>query len=217
MKPIHLLSRLFPVLMLFASAASAQSMVERFSEGSDYFRIDPPLPATAAQGRIEVLEAFSYGCIHCAHFQPQVDAWLKRKPADVVMTYLPATFRPDFALFARGYYAAESMGLLTRTHQPVYDALWVRNQRIASRDDLVSLYAGLGADRAKFLAAMESPSVATQLSKAHETMMRAGIDGTPSVIVAGKYRLTPTSAGGYEQVFAIVDFLIDRERRARKR
>ena len=46
--------------------------------GTDYDVIELPQPTWGSNdGRIEVAEVFSYRCVHCAEFQPQVNAWTK--------------------------------------------------------------------------------------------------------------------------------------------
>ena len=51
-------------------------------EGTQFSRVEPPVPP-AATGKIEVLEFFSYACPHCNAFEPSVEAWSKKLPADV--------------------------------------------------------------------------------------------------------------------------------------
>src|SRR5688500_11224978 len=73
--------------ILVAPTACAQSMVERFQEGTHYARIDPPVATTAPAGKVEVVEVFSYACPHCATFQADVDAWRAKAPAGVHFAY----------------------------------------------------------------------------------------------------------------------------------
>jgi thiol:disulfide interchange protein DsbA len=194
------------ILLAFAAPAA---LAQGFTEGKDYFRIEPAQP-TSAPGKVEVLEAFSYGCGACATVHPFVESWKKKMPAGAAFAYMPATFRPDFALLARGYYAAEALGALESTHAKMFEA--VRNKgRIASIEDVADLYAGLGVDRAAFLAAASSFAVNAKVKRATQALPRYGVDSTPSFIVAGKYRVTGQSAGSYDRLFQIIDFLLARE------
>ena len=68
--------------------------------GVDYDVLPTPQP-TYGQGKIEVAEVFSYRCIHCAEFQPAVNAWMASKPADVRFEYVPAVFGGTWDDFAR--------------------------------------------------------------------------------------------------------------------
>jgi protein dithiol oxidoreductase (disulfide-forming) len=204
------------MLQWFAHSRSLASLATiRLSWG--YVPISPPGP-TAAGDKVEVVEAFSYGCVHCFDFQPEVDAWLKRvDKSKVQFTYLPATFNRYFALMARGYYAASSMGVATQTHQQVFDALFTQRKAVNDMNQLADLYASLGVDRAQFLKTAESMFVQTQLQRANDLMYSYFIDGTPTIIVAGKYRVDGDSAGGNDKIFTVVDKLVERELAERKK
>lgn len=180
--------------------------------GPGYFPITPP-QLSAVEDKVEVIEVFSYGCIHCAQFQPQVDAWLKHiDPNTVQFTYLPATFNPYFSLMARGYFAANSLGAVSATHQKIFHALFEENKPVRSIDDLADLYESLGVNRAAFLKAAQSFFVESQLRRAGELSQAYAVDGTPTIIVAGKYRVTGESAGATSKVFTVVDQLIAKEK-----
>jgi thiol:disulfide interchange protein DsbA len=207
------------VLMLSALSAmncSAQSTPTPKTTPGGYIDISPPQP-TSSGNKVEVIEVFSYGCIHCAQFQPLVDSWSKHVDKSAVQfTYLPAPFNPLFSLMARGYYAADSLGVSASTHQRVFDALFVQGKQVNNLPTLADLYASLGVDRAAFMKAAQSFVVESQLRRADDLIRVYGIDGTPTMIVAGKYRVTGESAGGNDKVFAVVDALIAKEMKAAK-
>jgi thiol:disulfide interchange protein DsbA len=181
-----------------------------------YVTLASPQP-TASGNKVEVIEVFSYGCIHCAQFQPYVDSWSKHVDKSAVQfSYLPAPFNPYFRLMARGYYAAESMGVAATTHQQVFDALFVKNKQVNSAETLADLYASLGVNRDTFMKTAQSIIVESQIRRADDLIRAYEIDGTPTVIVAGKYRVTGETAGGHDKVFAVVDALIAKERKSIK-
>ena len=94
-----------------AAAAAAQDAPQKWVQGTHYFLIDPPQPTESA-GKVEVLEVFSYGCPHCNEFQPIADNIRKALPAGTAFRYLPAGFGRDaWTTFARGFYAAEALGI----------------------------------------------------------------------------------------------------------
>jgi thiol:disulfide interchange protein DsbA len=186
--------------------------------GQKYLDVpQPQLPLTNS-GKIEVIEFFSYGCGHCATFQPYVDAWLKRVDTNKVeLVYIPATFRPDFALLARGYYAADSLGAAKTTHHGVFNTIFNgTTPQIRTFNDVVAIYERLGIKREDFIAAAQKFDVETKLRTAGQLLETFRIEGTPEIIVAGKYRVTGESAGGNDKVFAVVDALIAKELAAKK-
>jgi thiol:disulfide interchange protein DsbA len=207
-----LLAGLVATSSAFAADAPATAQWE---EGKNYFLVDPPQP-TATGDKVEVLEVFSYACPHCAHFQPTAEEIKKSLPAGAVFVYMPAVFNPSWEPYARAYYTAESLGVLDATHQALFDALHRDHLPMRTIDDLATFYAEHGVDKAKFIATSGSFEVESKLQRASQIVKADGVDGTPSIIVDGKYRVTGTSAGGYPQMVQLVDYLVQKELDAKK-
>jgi thiol:disulfide interchange protein DsbA len=188
-------------------------------EGVNYFRVrSPVLIGEPLAGKVEVTEVFNYACIHCFHFQPVIDSWSKTPAArKAQLRYLPAAFNPLFAVFARGFFVAEDLGIVEKTHNGVYDQVWNQHVTVQTIDGLADLYAKLGVDKTQFLKAANSFSNETKSRQALQLIQRYDVDGTPSVIVAGKYRVTGESAGSAEKVFEVVNWLVDKELAAAKK
>ncbi len=189
------------------------------AEGVNYFKVkSPTLIGESVAGKVEVTEVFNYACIHCFHFQPVVDAWSKTPAArKAQLRYLPAAFNPLFAVFARGFFVAEDLGVVEKTHNGVYDLVWNQHVTVQTIDGLADVYAKLGVDKAEFLKAANSFSNETKSRQSLQLLQRYEVDGTPSVIVAGKYRVTGESAGSAEKVFDVVNWLVDKELAATKK
>jgi len=199
-----------------ATAADAPAATDaKWEEGKNYFVIDPPQP-TASGDKVEVLEVFSYACPHCAHFQPYADQLKQSLPAGAAFGYMPAIFNPSWEPYARAYYTAESLGVVDQTHQALFDALHRDHIPMRTIDDLSSFYAQHGVDKTKFMAASESFEVNSKLTRAQQIVKADGVDGTPSIVIDGKYRVTGQSAGGFEQLIALVDWLAQKEIDAKK-
>lgn len=204
---------IFLLVLLAAPLAHAQMMLERFRPNEHYVVIEQPKVAQSGPG-IEVVEVYNHGCTHCFHFQPTVDKWKATLPKDVRFSYLSAPFRPDFALISRAIFAAGKLGIEEKSHAALYDYIWNQHKPVATIDNLADFYAGQGADRARFLAIAASPEADAALKTAMELIAAWGVDGTPSVIVNGKYRTAPSMTGDPDLTFEVVNFLIDKERAA---
>jgi thiol:disulfide interchange protein DsbA len=199
----------FALLLAAVLAPPLAAQPSTFTEGKDYFRIEPA-QTTATPGKVEVLEVFSYTCGACAMVQPQVDSWKKRMPPAAAFSYVPVTFGADTEVLARGFYAAEALQAPATTHASMFAAARSKG-RVGSVDDVADLYAGLGLARADVLAAMDSFAVKARVKRVSQSLPRWGVDATPTFIVAGKYRVTGPAAGSYERLFQILDFLVARE------
>ena len=93
--------------MLFALLAALPAAAQ-----GRYTELRPPQPTESA-GKIEVVEFFWYGCIHCYNLEPVLEPWLKKLPPDAQFRRVPAVFNARWEHDARIFYTFEAMGLGT--------------------------------------------------------------------------------------------------------
>lgn len=179
-------------------------------EGKQYTRLQMPQP-TEPDGKVEVIEFFWYGCPHCAEFEPLLQDWKQRLPADVSFRKVPAVFRESWVPAARIFYSLEALGIAEQHHAAVFNAM-VR-QRINLADDITLLdwVAMRGIDRKAFSAAYYSPEVAAQVRRAAEMTQEYGFGGVPVLVVGGQYMPT-LDAGTFGDMLRVVDGLIAKNR-----
>lgn len=205
----------FLLLLLFALPLSMPAFAATAPvAGEDYVLIDNGQPYQPLAGRIEVVEVFGYWCHHCAEFQPAVDAWKRKLPADVRFTYVPAVFT-DGDPYARGYFAAERAGALARTHDATFRAIH-DDKTLATNatvDEIAWFYGQQGLDAAKIKATMTSAATGAALQRAREFALRSGVEGTPTLIINGRYRVLGRS---HEDTLRIASQLIAQLRAARR-
>lgn len=180
--------------------------------GVDYEVMAEPQP-TFGQGGIEVAEVFAYTCIHCANLQPVLNQWKPNIASDVRFVYVPGVFGGISDNFARGYYAAEAMGLVEKTHDALFRAVLIeRSFQTASIEEIADWYAKQGANRDTFLSTMQSFAVTAKLNRARQFALRSGVQSTPTMIINGKYRAVATGDRGMQGLLDTVDFLVAKER-----
>ena len=204
--------------LLSASIAfAADGAKPEWEAGKSYQLIDPPQPTTTGN-KIEVLEVFSYACPHCAHFQPYADQLKASLPKNAEFVLLPADFQPRWVAFARSFYVAKSLGLVEKTHQALFDAIYRDNRTLNSLDDIAGFYAEHGANKDSFLSTVQSFVVDGQIANGHDREVKYGIDSTPTLIVNGKYRITANSEQkiGFDEMVSIAQFLVAQEAKAKK-
>lgn len=209
----HLPKLLVGVLLAVTFNACAQEKQEApaaavtAEAGKTYFLIEPAQP-TASGDKVEVLEVFSYACIHCAHFQPYADEIQSKLPAYAQYTYMPAIFNEQWEAYARAFYTAQSLGLLEKTNQAMFDAVHRDKRQFRSFADIAAFYGEHGANVEKFEQVATSFEIESKLARSRTMVPKYGVDGTPSIIIDGKYRITAGSAGGYPQAVLLVDTLV---------
>ena len=220
---------LFAVASLAVAPLTLAGEDARWIAGTHYVVLPTPQPTAVGPGKVEVTEVFSYACPACNQFYPTIDKLRASLPAHAVLDFVPAGFIPaeDWPVFQRAYYTALQLGLVNpRTHDAMFDAVWKTGelavvdpqtnrlrQPAPSIQDIARFYAHLthvSAD--KFVATATSFAVDTRVRVADQYIQDCQVDQTPTIIVNGKYRLTPSTAGGYEQLIELVNYLVKREK-----
>lgn len=180
-------------------------------EGKAYVRLAQPQPVPA--GKIEVLEFFWYGCPHCNVFEPALEAWVKKLPADVAFKRVPVAFREEpFAAHQKIYYTLEALDLVDSLHRKVFYAIHNDRARLDKPADIEAFVKKNGADPVKFMEVYNSFGVQTKALQARKLAEAYKIDGVPSIGVNGRYYTSGTLAGSAEQSLAVADHLIKRSR-----
>jgi thiol:disulfide interchange protein DsbA len=184
-----------------------------FDEGIEYAKVSQPQP-TETEGKVEVLEFFWYGCPHCWHLEPLLKKWKETMPANAQFRRSPAILGPTWEPLARAYFAAELLGKAEELHEPLFEAVQVKKQRLTDADSIAKFVATLGLDPEAFKEAYGSFFVDMQVRKTMELTRIFGIDGVPAIVVNGKYRTGASQAGGNDQLMDIVTQLIQQESQA---
>ncbi|MDQ6639834.1 MAG: thiol:disulfide interchange protein DsbA/DsbL [Pseudomonadota bacterium] len=181
-------------------------------EGKDFTRVETPQPPGVPAGKVEVLEFFSYACPHCSAFEPVVEDWEKKLPADVVLRRVPVPFLMNADNFMHTYYALETTGAVQAVQMKIFRAIHIERQRLDTPENIAAFVGKNGGDAAKFLAAFKSFSVATSVARAKKLMADYKIDSVPTLIVQGRWMTSPSIAGSQERALAVVEQLVQRVR-----
>jgi thiol:disulfide interchange protein DsbA len=214
--------------LLALGAASITQAADPWVEGRNYFVVEPAQRTNVAPGKVEVLEVFSYGCPACNSFNPYIQQLRKMLPPNAQMSYLPASFQAseDWPMFQRAFLTAQVLGIVDKTQDAMYDAVWKPDAPLAtfepgeqklknpqpSIEDAAKVYnrlAGVPVD--KFVATAKSFTLEVKMKAADAQILAYHVDRTPTLIVNGKYRITSESAGGPNQVIDLVKYLVAKE------
>ena len=185
--------------------------------GTDYVELANGQPYAPLNGQVEVVEVFGYTCPHCAQFEPLITAWKRKQPADVRVTPVPAAFGGYWETYARAFFAAETLGVLEKSHEQMFNAIHVARQLglDATPEQIGKFYEQYGVDATTFANTMKSFGVETKLNRAKQFATRSQIEGTPSIVVNGKY-LVNVDQRGYEHMFNTVEHLAAQARAGAK-
>ena len=204
--------RIVAVLLCVLSAPAYAQV-----QGQDYQLLTPPQPTTT-QGKVEVVEFFSYGCPHCYAMQPHVAKWAAQLPANATFVRVPVSFgRREWGQLSRAYYALEATGDLARLDDALFEAIHKEKRALFSEDELAAWAAEHGVEASKFRAAFESPGVSAKAMRAEQLSRDYKINSIPTMVVDGKYVALGRT---HEDMLKVARQLIDKsaaERQTAKR
>jgi thiol:disulfide interchange protein DsbA len=177
--------------------------------GKDFDKTAQIIP-TDTPKKIEVTEIFWYGCIHCYHMDPILDAWVKKLPADVVFKRMPGLPQPAWAPMAKAFYVMEDLKLSAKLHTPLFDAIH-KEKSLNPTDEVAAIdwmTKKSGLDKQKIEDAFKSFSMNNKLNRAAQTFRASGATGVPSLIIDGQYITSSTMAGSNEEALKTADYII---------
>ncbi len=210
--PTRVRSLTLAVLCLAAAAlGSAAAAWAQLVEGHDYRLLTPPRP-TSSPAKIEVVEFFSYGCPHCAKFNPLVTAWVATQPKDVAFKRVPVSYgRPPWTNLSRAYYALEATGDLKKLDAALFRAIHDDHQNLFDEQSIADWVGTQGGDATRFTNAYVSFGVNNQTVQADQMAEDYQIDAIPTLAVNGRYVvISPAQAADEEQTFRELLVLTDK-------
>ena len=212
-----ILSAALVAASLFGVTAQAAEPLEA---GKQYVELSSAVPV-AVPGKIEVVELFWYGCPHCYAFEPTINPWAEKLPADVNFVRIPAMFGGIWNVHGQLFITLEVMGVEQDVHKAVFEAIH-GGKKLADKEEMADFLAGLdilkdkfeGKFKEKFLSTYDSFAVKGKVEDAKKKAQAYQISGVPTMVVNGKYRFDLGTAGGPEGALNVADQLIAKERAA---
>ena len=191
------------------AAIALSPLAGRAQPGGDagYSTLRTELPVEKP-GKVEVAEFFWYGCIHCYNLEPALEAWVPKLPADTYFRRIPAVFNERWAHDAAIYYAFETLGVLDKLHRPFFDAIHKDRLQTDKPEALNEWLARSGVDPKKLEATMKSFGVQSKVKRAAQLTAAARIDGTPALMVHGRYTISAEQGRSREGMLANAERLI---------
>ncbi len=197
-----------------ASAATTTAPPQwRYQEGRDFKVLTTAQGTTSSPDKIEVTEAFWYGCSHCYQFDPLVNDWAKKLPGDVAFVRLPVMWNPTNQIHARLYYTAQALGKTEEMHAAVFREIHVNNNMLTTEEEIQKFFARFGVGADEFRKTFRSFTVEGQLKRARELTDRYQVRSVPMMIVNGKFNTDAPGLKNFDDMLAVAAELTERERR----
>ncbi|MEW6689973.1 MAG: thiol:disulfide interchange protein DsbA/DsbL [Pseudomonadota bacterium] len=189
------------------TAIACSPLLARAQGSGEYTTLRKELPLET-KGKIEVVEFFWYGCIHCYRLEALLDAWVPKLRPDTVFRRIPAVFNARWGHDAAIYYSFEVLGVLEKVHRGFFDAIHLNRLKTDSAPALGAWLSANGLEPKKFDEVMKSFGVQSKVRRAAQITAAAAIDGTPALAVQGRYTISAEQGGTHAGMLAIADRLI---------
>ena len=198
------------------AAFALSPLVARAQTGGEppYTTLKDALPVENPD-KIEVAEFFWYGCIHCYNLEPLLETWVPKLPADTQFRRIPAVFNERWAHDAAIFYAFEVLGVLDKLHRPFFDAIHKDRLKTDNPAALGEWLTKNGLEPKKFEATMKSFGVQSKLKRAAQLTGASRIDGTPALMVQGRYTISAEQGKSREGMLSVAESLAGQVRKTR--
>jgi thiol:disulfide interchange protein DsbA len=135
----------------------------------------------------------------------------------VSLTYVPVVFRASWEPMAYTFYALEALGQRAQLHDALFDAWNVSHVDLYDLNQISAFVSKRGVDSKKFTDAYNSFSVKNKVLRSKQMLMSYGVQGTPTLIVDGRYAITGLESRDMIRVLKEVIEQVRKERTAKKR
>ena len=179
-------------------------------EGEDYTLLDTPL-TNQQRDSIEVIEYFSYRCIHCKNFEPFLEDWLVEIPENVNFARQHVVFSTSDELFARTHLALQQSPNYSSLHNRLFSAVHDRQKQFTDLEDITSYLEDYDLDPNEFNRSFTSTRTDRRLTNNRSRQARSQLTATPSLLISGKYLISMNN--GQPRALQVASELIEREKK----
>ena len=176
---------------------------------------------------ITVAEYFWYGCNHCFDMEPIVREWKAAMPQNSKILRIPVVWRNDMILHGKAYYAGESLVRDGKLSSSNWEALHysmfltimgftAQTSPDEQRKTLQKHFERFGVSKDDFDRALDSEETDSKLTIARSWQKKSKIDGTPTFIVDGVYRINKDNLAMKEDLIVRGNRLIRAIKKAKR-
>ena len=195
------------VVVYFSSVVVTDVPDGEFVEGRHYSTLEEP---GRVRGRKhEIMEFFSYGCIHCFNFDPEIEHWVEENSETVNFVRTPVLGSKLWTLYGQTYYTMQELGILEENHVRFFADIHTARRNLSTMSTIAPWFEGKGTTEAEFRATFESDNVRRRMDKAMAVTRAYKISSVPSVVVNGKFHIGVSTEVGTTRLLEITEHLLE--------
>ena len=194
----------FVLMLVFSNNALSLDNTQKYIQISNQKQTE--------SDKIVIYEFFWYGCPHCYNLEPTMDRIESSLGKDTVLIKIPVALRDTWEAHAKAYYSLQQMKLDDDLHEKVFTEIHINNNRLDTKEKLEQFIQEEGFNSKRFSEIFDSFGTDLRVKKASRLANQYQITSVPTLIINGKYKTSGSLVSSYEELYDVVQLLIDKER-----
>ena len=161
---------------------------------------------------IIVYEFFWYGCPHCFNLEPTIDRIEADLDMDAKIVKVPVALRGSWTPHAKLYYALSQMNEIDDLHNSIFEEIHIEHNRLDTEEAMIEFLSKSEINTEIFSEKYNSYGTEARVKKASNLARKYQIDSVPTLVVNGKYLTSGSFVSSYDELYSVVNFLVERER-----
>ena len=162
--------------------------------------------------KIVIYEFFWYGCPHCYNLEPTMDRIESNLEKDTILVKVPVALRDTWESHAKAYFALQQMKLDDNLHKKIFTEIHINSNRLDTKEKLTQFIEDEGYNSKRFSEIFDSFGTDLRVKKASRLANQYQITSVPTLIINGKYKTSGSLVSSYEELYDVVQLLINKER-----
>mgnify|MGYP001381020009 FL=1 len=194
----------FVLLLVFSNNAFSLDNTQKYIQISNQKQTE--------SDKIVIYVFFWYGCPHRYNLEPTMDRIESSLGKDTILIKIPVALRDTWEAHAKAYYALQQMKLDDDLHEKVFTEIHINNNRLDTKEKLEQFIQEEGFNSKRFSEIFDSFGTDLRVKKASRLANQYQITSVPTLIINGKYKTSGSLVSSYEELYDVVQLLIDKER-----
>ena len=194
----------FVLLLVFSNNAFSLDNTQKYIQISNQKQTE--------SDKIVIYEFFWYGCPHCYNLEPTMDRIESNLEKDTILVKVPVALRDTWESHAKAYYALQQMKLDDNLHKKIFTEIHINSNRLDTKEKLTQFIEDEGYNSKRFSEIFDSFGTDLRVKKASRLANQYQITSVPTLIINGKYKTSGSLVSSYEELYDVVQLLINKER-----
>jgi len=197
--------KVLPLILLFiANTGFSSDTTQKYIQISNQKQTE--------SDKIVIYEFFWYGCPHCYNLEPTMDRIESNLEKDTILVKVPVALRDTWESHAKAYYALQQMKLDDNLHEKIFTEIHINSNRLDTKEKLTQFIEDEGYNSKRFSEIFDSFGTDLRVKKGSRLANQYQITSVPTLIINGKYKTSGSLVSSYEELYDVVQLLVNKER-----